>query len=380
MYFPKFPVLTSLEGKLLLNHGEMGRTSAFYFLCDLLRGIPTGRHADTDGTFRWSEFIALTHEYRVSAAAAYAIEYRAPRKSCPDGVRAFLLGRATHSRQRNERVRNEAIEIARTLNEIEVEPLFMKGGAYLVTDLYPDIAMREMSDLDILVPSATLDNCIAALNERGIAQLTDYVHPRAHHHPQLGRADLPVPIELHHAVLAYPHCDFLTSEEMQASTGCHDKHGVRFSVPSPTLGAVHNIAHAQLNDHDSLYGRIDLRGLLDLAQLSNVYADEIDWSHIEGRFLEHRRRHALEYHFQWARRLGAKVPSLDRIGSVSQLLFRRAAYQVRKPELLSLSVRLLRPFVLLRRELADSGLRRRLAGNVLKRDWWRRHLRMLTGA
>ena len=116
----------------MLNHGETGRTSAFYFLCDLLRGIPTGCHADTNSTFRWADFIALTHEYRVSGAAAYAIEYRMPRESCPDGVRAFLLDRATHSRQRNERVRRESIEIARTLNEIEVRPLFMKGGAYLV--------------------------------------------------------------------------------------------------------------------------------------------------------------------------------------------------------------------------------------------------------
>ena len=365
----------------MLNHGEMGRSFAFHFLCDLLSGIPTGRHAilNANGNFRWTELIALTHEYRVSAAAAYAIEHRAPTASCPDGVGTFFLGRATHARQRNEGIRNEAIEIARILNEIEVTPLFMKGGAYLASDLYPDIAIREMSDLDVLVPPAKLDDCIAALNEHGIVQMADESHPRSHHHPQLGRTDLAVPIELHHAVLAYPHGDFLTSEEMQASAICHDMHGVRFSVPSPTIGVLHNIAHAQLNDHDSLYGRLDLRGLLDLAQLSNVYADEIDWSHIEQRFLEHRRRHALEYHVQWARRLGAKVPSPDRIGSVSQLLCRRAAYQVRKPELLSLSVRLLRPLVLLRRELSDSGLRRRFAGNVLKRDWWRRHLRMLTG-
>ena len=360
----------------------MSRATAFCFLCDCLSRIssdsqPSGNLA---GNFRWTTFIALAHEYRVSCAIAPAMEGLSPADSQSREIKAFFSGIADHNRRRNEQVRGEAIKVAEILNGVGVTPLFMKGGAHLLTGLYPDAAMRQMADLDILVPATRAGDCIAALKGHGFTQLTTYQHPRSHHHPPLGRADFPVPIELHHSVLAYPHCDFLTSEEMLSSALRLSDYGVLVAAPSPTHAAMHNIAHAQLNDHDCLYGRVDLRGLLDLALLSSVHGNRVDWDLINQRFIDARHRHALEYHIQWARRLGAKVPSLSHISPTSKLLCRRAVYQVSKPNLLSLSVRLLRPLVLLHRELSDATLRRRLAGNVLNLNWWRRHMRTLTDA
>jgi hypothetical protein len=356
----------------------MSRTSAFHFLCECLSCIPDARQPvfNFDDDFSWTIFIALTHEYRVSSMMAGALNRLPSSSSLPNAVRLFFSGIATHHRQRNELVRVEAIEVAQILNGIGVRPLFMKGGAHLLTDLYPDIAMRQVSDLDILVPAERINDCVAALGIEGITQLTDYQHPRAHHHPQLGRTDLPVPIELHHRVLAYPHCDFLPAEEMGSAPLEVAGHGVNASVPTPTIAVIHNIAHAQLSNHDCIYGRLDLRGLLDLALLSNARDGKIDWDQVNSRFVDAGWRQALEYHLQWARRLGAKIPS-SRVSAASKLLCRRAAYQVHKPKLMALSVRALRPFILLRRELSDSGLRRRLMRNAVKLEWWKRHLRMV---
>ena len=165
---------------------------------------------------------------------------------------------------------------------------------------------------------------------------------------------------------------------MRSSARVLDQDGARVALPSPTHAVLHNIAHAQLNDHDCLYGRVDLRGLLDLALLSRVHANEIDWDKIARRFASTSLRYALEYHLLWARRLGASVPALGGDRKVSKLLVRRAEFQARNPNLLSLNVRLLRPLVLLHRELSDAGLRHRLRQNLLRRDWWKRHLKMLT--
>ncbi len=357
----------------------MSRATAFCALCDCLSRIPSGsqRSGELADKFRWTTFITLAHEYRVSGAVASALEGASPSVPQSREIKALLSGIASHDRQRSERVQREAIEVADILNGIGVTPFFMKGGAHLLTRLYPDLAMRQMADLDILVPERCVNDCVAALKKQGFAQLTNYRHPRSHHHPPLGRADLPVPIELHHSVLAHPHCDFLTSEEMLSSALQLSEHGVRVATPSPTYAAMHNIAHAQLADRDYLYGRVDLRGLLDLALLANVYGNRIDWNLINQRFIDARHRHAFEYHIQWGRRLGAKAPSLSSISPTSKLLWRRAVYQARKPKMLSLSVRLLRPFVLLRRELSESLLRQRLVRNMLTLDWWKRHFRML---
>ena len=358
---------------------EASRATAFCSLLDCLSHIPSGGPPidELTGNFRWSTFVALAHEYRVSCAVSSAIEGLTPSDSQPREIKALFSGIADHNRRRNERVHGEAFEVAEILNAIGVTPLFMKGGAHLLTRLYPDAAMRQMADLDILVPATRVDGCVAALKGHGFTELTTYRHPRSHHNPPLGRADLPVPIELHHSVLAYPHGDFLTPDEMYSSALLLSNCGVRVAAPSPTHATLHNIAHAQLNDRDCLYGRVDLRGLLDLALLENVYGNRIDWDLINQRFIDARHRHAFEYHIQWARRLGATVPSLGSISPTSKLLWRRALYQVRKPKMLSLSVRLLRPFVLLRRELSEPLLRQRLVRNILRLDWWKRHLRLL---
>jgi len=329
------------------------------------------------GSLSWATLIALSHEYRVSSALALAVETSSP-SDVPAGVDVLLSSLASHMRRRNERIYKEAIEVAGILNGIGVTPVFMKGGAHLLAGLYPDIAIRQLADLDILVPATRLDDCVAALNERRIEGLTAYLHPRSHHCQPLGRSDLPVPIELHHEVLAYPSSSFLTSEEMQSSAGRLTIRGVHVGVPSPTHAVMHCIAHAQLNDHDHLYGRVDLRGLLDLALLSYHHRNAIDWIQVSRRFSHAGYRLAFGYHVLWARRLGAEVPAVGRINGFSKLLYRRATFHMRRPKMLSLSVRLIRPLVLLRRELSDQGLRRRLVGNLLNVDWWKRHLRMLT--
>ncbi len=353
----------------------MSRGSAFSFICECLATIPGGHLiAEPASNVDWTGVVALAHEYRVSPTLAAVL---GSSSILPTTLGGLFTSLAAHARQRNEKILKQAIEVAQVLNGIGVDPLFMKGGAHLFTGLYPDMAMRHMSDLDILVPAARIEECVAGLAAAGVAPLTDYLHPRAHHLPPLGREDMPVPIELHHHVIAHPHSNFLTPEQVIASSVQIESHGVRVTVPSPTNAAILNIAHAQLNDHDCLYGRIDLRGLLDLALLSHLHASSIDWDAIRPRFVKAGRRHAFEFHIEWARKLKAHVPSHIRTSNLSRVLCRRASYHVRHPQSLSLSVRLLRPLVLLRRELSEAGLRRRLAANVFKYSWWQRHLRML---
>jgi len=358
----------------------MSRAEGFRVLCDCLSEIASGHEPrepfreDSDN-FSWATFISLAHEYRVSSTLACAMR-ACRRKSIPRGAEAYFDGLANHCRQRNEEIRGEAIKIAIILNEIDVIPMFMKGGAHLLARLYPDIGMREMADLDILIPPTRINDCVAKLADYGITFVGDNPHPRSHH-CHLGGNDLPVSIELHHSVLAYPHGEFLRSEELIASAIELDNYGVRIAVPSAACATIHNIAHAQLNDHDYIYGRIDLRGLLDLALLSHAHGDKLDWSEISTRFVHSGWRHAWEYNAQWARRIGAAIPSLNSISAMSRLFYVRSAYHVRAPKMLGLNVRLLRVWLLLRRELSDLDLRRRLAGNFVKVDWWKRHLGML---
>jgi hypothetical protein len=357
----------------------MSRLEEFRVLCDCLSRIAGDRESrelpENLENFNWATFIGLAHEYRVSSAIACAMS--AAQEPVPKAAKAYFDGLASHSRRRNEEIRGEALKVATVLNGIDVVPIFLKGGAHLLAGLYPDVAMRQMADLDVLVPAMRINDCIAELADNDITFIGSPLHPRSHHCQPLYGNNLPVSIELHHTVLAYPYSEFLSSKELIASAIELDNYGVRIAVPSATCAVIHNIAHAQFNDHDYVYGRIDLRSLLDLSLLSHAYRDKLDWWEISKRFANSGWRYAWEYHALWACRFGAEVPCLKSISAISRLLYRRAVYHVRNPKMLSVSVRLLRPWILLRRELSDVGLRRRLASNLVKAEWWRRHLGMV---
>lgn len=359
----------------------MNRALAFNNLLECLSSLvhrSKGRQRDVG--FRWSEVVALAHEYRVSSALACALERPVFADRVPREVANFLAALSTHERLRNEGARKAVIEVGKILNNIGVVPVVMKGGACILTRLYCDPAARHVSDLDLLVPASRIDECRKVLGEHKFEPISDYSHPRAHDSPLLSRNGLPVPIELHHQVLSFPNWTFLAPEEMHRSATPTEISGATIAVPSPAHAVIHNIAHAQMNDHDYLYGRLDLRGLLDLALLTRAHGDDIVWSEIEQRFADAGWRSAFSYHIRWARHLGAEVPVTDPVNKISKLLYWRAEYHIREPRALDVSFRILRPLVLLRRELSDRDLQRRLASNLLRRDWWRRHLRMLRGA
>ena len=233
----------------------MSRAVAFNTLLEYLSQLVREFQVEQRrGYFSWPEVIALAHEYRVSSALGCTL-----RCSCadhaPSEVIKLLRTLSAHQRFRNEQARKAVIEIGIILNDIGIIPVVMKGGAHILTNLYPDPAARQISDLDLLVPASRIDECRKALSAHKFEPLSDYSHPRAHDSPLLSKEGLPTPLELHHQVLSFPHWNFLSPDEIYSSAARMKLSGATFFVPSPMNAVIHCIAHAQMNDHDYLYGR-----------------------------------------------------------------------------------------------------------------------------
>jgi len=330
--------------------------------------------------FGWAQLVSLAYGYEIASSLPVALRKLELRDGLPQATLDYLDGLAVTVRRRNALVLGQAIEVARILNRLDVTPVLLKGGANLLRGLYPDPAMRVMTDLDMLVPADALDTCVASLRKDGFYPLTEYSYPRGHHYLPLGHPDFPLPLELHYRVLAHPYDGFLVADEVRESAVAIGGRGVSMAVPSPTCAVIQNVAHAQLSNHDYVYGRIDLRSLVDFALLVRAYAGEVDWPAIRQRFDRHGARIAFDFHLLCAHDLlRTPTPLLERAGAIPRMLYHRAWYLVGHPRLLDLSVRLTRPWLLLRRELSEPALRRRLAGNLMDSSWWARHLKLLAG-
>jgi len=338
------------------------------------------RSATRSNRFSWEEVVRLASEHLVAPALHGATLEADIAATMPADVVDYFEGVATLNRQRNAAIRDEAIDLGRILNAAGILPLFLKGGANLLSGLYADPASRVMSDLDILVSVDQARIAVEALRESGFVELSDYHDPRAHHHAPLGRNGTPAMVELHHAVLAYPFGSILPADEVLESAQrlrIGEESAVDVAVPTIHHRIVHNIAHAQLMDHGYVYGTFDIRQLLDFVLLCGTVPNELDWLDIESRF---RSRAALDFHrLAAAHWLHFEAPNIGPPRPASRLLFARAKWQVDRPRLAESGERLLRPWLLLRRAMSDDALRQRLAGNLFDPAWHRRQLRMLRG-
>ncbi len=209
--------------------------------------------------------------------------------SLPMEVAEFLLAVESGNRERNAAVLEELGHAVALLNQAGIEPVLLKGAAYLTAGVYPDPATRYLCDIDLLLPESQLPDAISALAANGYRAETGsdpFVEFRHHHAPlsRPGRA----PIELHYAVSLGKSARILPAGEIAArsrptqlaggSTGLHVR------IPSPEHLTTHLILHSQM--HHSYDQRIwpPLRAMADLAALDAHFGPEIDWHSIEWRF------------------------------------------------------------------------------------------------
>jgi hypothetical protein len=364
----------------------MSRALAFRFLCGCLAQNVTEarrgelRHIALSDGFPWETFVELAGSSLVAPALLDAARTNGMDDVLPADVVAFLEGMATLNRLRNGRIRNEALEVATILNERDVVPVLLKGGAHLLSGLYAGSGDRIMVDLDLLVPEARLTDCVTAMGEHGYEVVQDNAFPALHHYPPLGRKGGIVTVELHVRPLIDPDGRLLGPDETFATASNLTIGRATLALPSAQARVIHAVVHTQLSNHDYLYGRLSLRELLDYARLCEAHPTEIDWADIRDRFTAHHAATAFGYQALAAQALlGVPIAPEIRIGLLPRVLHRNALWQIRYPGLLDLRVRLLTPWLQLKRALSSKPLRNKLVHDLGDARWYRRHWRALSG-
>jgi hypothetical protein len=365
----------------------MSRTAALHFLCGCLSNdrLPGSQDAllrsAQSNSFAWETFVQIASETGVAPAVFHSLQSKNLVSAVPQDVMNFFDGIACLNRQRNGRLLSEATELAAILNQIDVVPVFLKGTAHLLTGLYPDVAERVTSDLDVLVPANRISDCADSL----LAQRYDFLcadldFSGHHHYPPLSRSGSVAVVELHHELFDLRYRHLLPPAAVFSEAVILEYGAAKLAVPSGQGRLIHAVAHAQLADHAYLYGRFPLRELVDFARLHDAFAHDIDWSELARRFAACGAETALAFHLLAAKRLlNVAIHPSVRVSRTAESLYRRALWQVDRPTLSRIVGRLLRPYFLLWRSLSDAVLRRRLFRNLRNREWWRRRWHMLFG-
>jgi hypothetical protein len=361
----------------------MGARASFAFLCTLLSFAPSEQRRAallrTIGAGHLSApwLVRLASDHQVVPAVRGVLRRLQLEPALPGELVDYFDGMETLNRERNRALRAEALSVARILAGIGVEPVYLKGAADLL-DGGRDPAERFQIDLDLLVPPARLEACVARLRDQGYQPQLHTASPLAHHAAPLWRPGGPAWIELHHAPLAYPGTRLLPGEQLAARARRLAVEGVAVRVPAAEHRILLAVAHAGITDFGAALGRAELRLLQDLAHLGR--SGDPDWAAVRAALAPHRQAALLDGYLLAARRLlAAPVPAPPAPSRAARLLAARAAWQGGRPRLADAQGRLLCPPLLLGRALSHPALRRQLLRNLADPAWLSRHFRRLAG-
>lgn len=188
------------------------------------------------------------------------------------------------TRMNNEQIIQELVTLTKRFDEAGIPAVALKGACFALT-IYPDLGLRPMVDLDLLVPASKLSEAM------GIARSTGYREARPEAAPGLDgllehaiclkKVAIPFStLELHSTLVAegsFTHAvpvDWFWSQT-EPIIGLSSTRAIpRLLMLTPTAQVLYACAHAMLQHG----GRnTSLRWLYDLDRLICVYAKRIDW-------------------------------------------------------------------------------------------------------
>lgn len=255
----------------------------------------------------WDDLTQITTDHLLGPLLYQSLSREAIIDSTPPKVIENLRTQYQLHRARNLNAYQKLAELTELLTSNNIASVALKG-AYLSIAAYPDIALRPMRDLDLLISRTQALSAYRLLIANGFKRITGSGGPEPalelmHHLPALA-SPKGVVIELHHR-LTNPetHTNCFMTENIW-SRAIHKKVGkasVQFSSPEDSL--IHLCEHASIHHLFSI-------GPLTLSDIHYlIVTHELNWSYIlEFSKTYHLKRALLATLAQASSRIGTTIP------------------------------------------------------------------------
>jgi len=214
------------------------------------------------GDLTWSKIVKVSTGHMVLPALYLNLKRADLLKFLPADLRAYFGEITRLNRNRNLEILNQVKDINTILLSYDITPIFLKGTAHLLENLYQDMAERMVGDIDFIVAENQVEKAANILINEGYIPLNPFVdkgHRHSKHYPRLTHQEKIAAVEIHWAVVLQAHKTDLDYETIFKEKQCINN----IFVPSYGHQIIHNILNVQINDKGFLYGKIMPRQLYD---------------------------------------------------------------------------------------------------------------------
>jgi len=187
---------------------------------------------------------------------------------------------------RSLRIYGQISRILESMNRADI-PVILLKGAFLAKWIYPDIALRPMSDIDILCREKDTEAAQKVLRNLGYEQMKSVAQSRFHEQVSLKKASHLPPFIRDNRVMVEVHTDIFTkaphkTREMErvwdTAIPC-ELYGQDFFCLSPE----HQLLHISSHLHKHLMsGNVTLYWFCDIHEFIGHYNGKIDWKKLQA--------------------------------------------------------------------------------------------------
>ena len=275
---------------------------------------------------QWQMLITDTRQAQMMDRLRSVLARHAPEIPLPQVVSEVFEGTGCYVDYLQHRARYEVSQLAALANTVDYPVVLLKGAAYLVEGI-PAGEGRGLSDIDILVPHASLADAERRLQARGWRFTEDldeydnyYYRELAHELPPMRHPDRKFELDVHHGIIQPTHrlkpdsARWFEEAQPLAGSPCY-----RLSRRDQVL---HSATHLFMSD-ELRGGLRDLHDIVLLCRQGEIEAADF-WGQLVQRAQEQGLQRPLHYALYCARRgLALRVP--DRAAAAVEALRPRGA-------------------------------------------------------
>ena len=234
-------------------------------------------YAGTISNEDWNDIIELSFRHGVAPLLSFRLQEKNLQQSIPPEILKKLQSATLHTGLKNTKLYHELANVLNGFNQESIAVIVLKG-AHLAELIYPNIALRPMDDVDLLVKRNDLKRAEEKLFEMGYVHLTEdaeRMKSTAPHHLTPFRKNGCSPIEVHWTLPSMGSVDkdvddIWTRAQSVPIAGC------QAHVLSPEDLLLHVCAHASLHHRFGL----GLRPLADVAAITEWHSGVLDWAKV----------------------------------------------------------------------------------------------------
>jgi hypothetical protein len=202
------------------------------------------RQAISEGELEWLTLISLANKHLVAPALWTTLSRPELRQQVPEDVQDYLALLHMRNVSRNERIRQQCLEIGSILMKNGLSAVLLKGTTWLFDGSF--VSDRMMQDIDLLVPHDSLELAVDALVASGYGDTGESLSEAGHFHhapllPPGGEAIVEIHRDLSHRA------DLLPTHEAVASAS---EVAPGLLLPTVRHRIMHNVIHAQIENGD----------------------------------------------------------------------------------------------------------------------------------